>query len=954
MIERTHSEKRLLEKLRDLRPSAGVLARCEDPERCAALYRGVLVRAALAIERGAVTMEALLDTALAAVPAPERALVHLDRFLEAAMSPSGMLTQFLRAPRLLTDFLILISSSHWLADALVRDAGLFRWLLASDVLEQSPTRAAFVEAAMGAKHRFDHADRRMDALRRFQRRELLRIAAADLLGRKPFPRVVADLSALADALLAAVLEEAVATVTRRRGEAVDARIAVIALGKLGGRELNYSSDIDLMIVHQPAHTGDPTQHDAVVAVVKEMLRLLTAHSAEGMLYRTDLRLRPDGAAGAPALSLDATLAYYERRGALWERQMLLRARPCAGDADLGAEFLHRIAPFVYPRTTLRPPSQLLADVQSRLAERWNADRDVKHMRGGIRHVEFSLQALQMLHAKNTAVRTPSTMAAIDALAAEGLLEPEEEALLRDAYVFLRRVEHAVQIDRFEQTHALPRHEAELQRLAWVLGFDSVDAFGQRLGRIQDNVIRICDGMLGAKDTAAEEETQVLPPSLARESRARPLLHDLIHGRSSAPRSTPERQRLRAVMPELLREIAASPLPLSAFACIEQFVAASGSRGGLAYLEHPDARRLLLRLAALAPVALGGLARDPLALELVFSGWEESRLDDARLQLVAGTSALASLLLGDGGMSAYGEALTRTADVILQRIIGRLHDGSFPFAVLAMGKYGSAELIPGSDLDVILLYSAVTPSAQESAQRLARALIADMRGGVVPPLYEVDARLRPEGRSAPLAVSVEAWRQYLAERASPWERQSLLRARVAFDTGGLGAEIDTVIRQQRAAYRSSRESVDRLRAMRLAMEPENRFRQADFIDIKKSAGGLVDAEFAAQQLQLADPDLPRGGTMEVLAEAGRHRQTIAPVVERLRGHYDRLRRMQLFLRLLVDTPSNLVPKEEQPRMLLAAALGFPGTTPMLDDLRERMAGARRDFEFILDTISSPTP
>jgi glutamate-ammonia-ligase adenylyltransferase len=973
VIQRTHTEKRLLEQLRDARPSNAVLARCSDADRCTRLYQGILVRAAMTIERGATTMDVLLSEALEHVPSPERALVHLDRFLEASMSPSGILEHFLRAPRLLSDYLLLISSSLWLADTMVRDAGLFRWLLASDVLDQMPSHAAIIDAAHAALQRFERPELRRSALRRFQRRELMRIAAADLMGRKPFAAVVAELSALADAVVDCALTEAIAIIERRRGRPINARICVIALGKLGGHELNYSSDIDLMIVYdghlpltpsigrtesEPLRgTGDNTPHDDTIAVVKEMLRILTESSSEGMLYRTDLRLRPDGSTGALALSRSATITYYERRGALWERQMLLRARVCAGDADLGAELFDRLEPFVYPRTMLRLPSVLLADIHSRLAERWSDDGNVKHMRGGIRHIEFSLQALQMLHAQRHPLRTPSTLSALAAFTAEHLLQPEEEALLRDAYVFLRRVEHVLQLEAFEQTHSLPTDAADLLRIAWTLGFENADKFQRRLRQTRHAVDRICGEILGTgpeKDHEDENDREALSPLpqvLADDARTRLLLHDIVEGRSSAPRSTGERQRLKAMLPELLQDVIATPLPMQALAGIEHFTHAAGATGGLSYLENTRARRLLMRLAALAPVALRELERDPLALELVFSGWEADALDDVRYQRVVAISALAALLLDDGGVDTYGQTLSAVADTILQRTIAQLHDDSFPFAVLALGKYGSEELIPGSDLDVILLYNASEVEHHERAQQLARDVIQAMQGKGAPALYEIDARLRPEGRSAPLAVTRDAWQRYLRERASLWERQSLLRARVPAGDASFAAEIMSVIESVRTQGQLSHNDVAAIRSMRLKMEPENRFRQPDFIDIKKSAGGLVDAEFAAQALQLAFPALRTGRTVDVLHQAVDLFPDIAAPVRQLSAHYLFLRRLQVFFRLLIDTPSNLFPVEEEAQLRLASAMGIEGVIELREVMRTGMFEARKNFDFILRTVSS---
>ncbi len=950
----------MLEELSALRPAETVLARCQDAERCARLYRGILVRAALTIERGAVIMEALLGDTLQKVPAPERVLVHFDRFLEASLSPSGILEHFLRTPRLLSDYFLLISSSLWLADTMVRDAELFRWLLTSDALDAAPSHAGIVDAARMTMRRFDRPELRINALRRFQRRELLRIAAADLMGRKRFPAIVAELSALADAIVASALDESLSAVERRRGHSIDASIAVIALGKLGGMELNYSSDIDLMIVYRslssegianddlPGMTGT---HDDVIAVVKEMLRILTGSGSEGMLYRTDLRLRPDGAAGALALSLPASVTYYERRGAMWERQMLLRARCCAGEADLGDELLRRLEPFVHPRTLLRLPSALLADIRARLAARWSDEHDIKHMRGGIRHIEFSLQALQMLHAHRPVLRTPSTTRAIELLAREGLLQPEEEALLGSAYIFLRRIEHVLQLEHFEQTHTLPSDENDLRRVAWTLGFESAAAFARKLQQTRDDVDRICGGILRAAEESGGERADVLPPFPAEDARSRQLLHDIVEGRSSAPRSAVDRERLARLLPSLLQEIAALPLPAQILTGIEQFIHGTDKAGGVTFLENSRARLLLLRLAALAPVALSQLERDPLVLELVFSGWNANALDAVRLSRVASISALAALLLDDCGMDHYSRVLTDTADTVLRRALEKLNAGSLPFAVLALGKYGSAELIPGSDLDVILFYDAETSDQHEHAQQLARDLLKEMQCGVIPPLYDVDARLRPEGRSAPLAVTVDAWRQYLADRASLWERQSLLRARIAAGDSGLASRIMSVIDGVRAGTHLAPDDISAIRAMRLKMEPENRFRQPDFFDIKKSAGGLIDAEFAAQTLQLALPALKTGGTAEVLREAGDLLPELAEPIARLRVHYVFLRRLQLFFRLRIETPSNIFPVQREARQLLAAAMAMENEHTLMETLRRNMAAARRDLNSVLAAVTS---
>ncbi|MBR9977057.1 MAG: hypothetical protein KFH87_03130 [Bacteroidetes bacterium] len=982
VIQPSHTEKRLLARLKEARPADSILARCEDEDRCVRLYRDILVRAAQTIDRAALTLETRLEQALQQVPLPERALVHLHRFLEASLSPARILEHILRTPRLLTDFLLLSSSSLWLADALVRDAGLFRWLLATDVLEQAPSDTEILAGARSALVRFDRSELRMNALRRYQRRQLLRIASADILQKKPLTVVVRELSDLADAVLVCALDEAVTLHGQRRGRPPAARIAVIALGKLGGRELNYSSDIDIMFVYdrmpavethreadarcEPADRRaiadeaedaaqlappDTVVSDDAVTIVKELLRLLTGSSSEGMLYRTDLRLRPDGAAGAPALSLDATVTYYERRGALWERQMLLRSRTCAGDRILGEMLLRRLEPFVYPRGTRRLPSELLVNIHTRLSGRWHDERNVKHMRGGIRHIEFSLQAIQMVHAQLVSLRTPSTLESISACAARGLLQPEEEALLRDAYVFLRRVEHALQLEQFEQTHTLPGNDTGMLRVSRTLGFETHAMFHRRLRRTRSSVERICDGILAAETDDNRGEVQPSSPIPTDDPRLRTILRDLVDGREDARRSSNDRRRMDTLLPALLADASATPLPVEALAGIEQFTYSAAPAGALSYIEHQQTRQFLLHLAACAPVALRRLERDPLLLELVFSGWDEQHLNDARLYDVSFVSALATLILGDSDIDAFGRAISEIADTVLRRTLLRLHDASFPFAVLALGKYGSAELIPGSDLDVIFLYDTNDDADHERAQKYGRAVIREMRGDRVPPLFECDTRLRPEGRSAPLAVSITAWQRYFQERASLWERQSLLRSRLVAGDAGLMARISKAIHAQRMTRTLTADDLAEIRAMRLRMEADGMTRQASRIDIKRAPGGLIDAEFAAQVLQLHAAALPAGGTSPALSQAARLFPSLSDAVTRLRHHHCRLRLLQLFLRLLLDTPSNHLPPEKERSHRLAAVMGIEGSEGLTEELSMEMRQARIDFDFVFETVSS---
>lgn len=945
MIPRSHTEKRVLSALAQAAPPDVVLRRCADAAHGTALYRSLLVRATLARENGATIFAKLLDEGLYAIPDPERALLHLERVVDAAFNVASVVEMLTTHPRIFGALLRLLAASEWITDTLVRDAELLRWLL---------LEAGYVErgiAAMNAEAvaitgRFTSVSGQLRALRRFQRRELLRIVSSDVLGMREMPSILRELSALADIIVGRAWEMAAATVEQRRQLRITVPVVILALGKLGGGELNYSSDIDLMIVYDAAgHPEAIAMHDVITATVAEMVRLLSEQTAEGQLYRTDLRLRPDGAAGPLAISRQAALNYYEQRGADWERQMLLRARVCAGDADTGRSFLRELYPFIFPRTFRRLPSEIFSETMARLAERWANEDNVKHMRGGIRHIEFTLQALQRVHgAGDSAVLTPSTLASLDALSARGYLTLEEHALLRRAYLFLRRVEHAIMIDRFEQTHALEEEDRQRTRIAWLLGFEHSGELDRQLRAVRNDVDRICadlmmvheqDGDVAERSDGVSSTSCVLPGA---------LLRDLTDGRSEKGRDSIHRDRLRALLPQLRLDIASERLPLTCLTALENLMHRSTYPGEIiTLLEQPHPRSILLRLASLAPVLLRMFENDPFLLELMFSGWNTD-LAHERLKRVSETAAIAQLLMDASDIAACGERLTQVVDHILGDCISGTSTGQ-GVCVIALGKYGSRELIPGSDLDVVFVHDPGSVGTDEAQSSVRSIILLMQQAG-----YAVDARLRPEGASAPLSISLDAWMDYMNRRASLWEKQSLLRARV-LGPPVLRKQVSDRIDDVLGSLRTTRGDLEAIDAMRRKMEPENRFRREDFIDIKRSPGGLVDVEFAWQMYCLTLPVVDRLKARASAINPQGMPHDLHASFDRMLPRYHDLRVLQLRLRLLVETPSNLYPSDETQRTLIAAAQSFPHWSQHLDWLKTVMREIREEYHRIRKALQS---
>jgi len=419
-----------------------------------------------------------LLTVLGDIANPDQVLVNLERFARSTTSRLDLFRYLARNPRAIEILVTLFAGSQFLTEILLRNPEYFKRLIERKHLARLKSTGQLHAEAHTAIAPFTNVDEQLDALRRFQRWELLRIGACDLLGLFDLLTVTAQLSRLADGLVRACL-----SVAAVQSSTAPSGFAVIALGKLGGGELNYSSDIDLLFL---AASETMTYH----RLGQWLIEALTRMTPEGFLYRVDMRLRPWGQSGALVSSLDGYIAYLRNHARLWEKQALLKARVIAGDEAVGNEFLRRAEPLLFELTSeavradVRALKQRIEAQLRRNGQEWG---EVKLGEGSIRDVEFVTQYLQLAHGgKHPEVRSPNTLDALVRLFASGFLSADEYRVLADGYTFLRTVEHHLQMMHYRQTHMLPNHTEQLTRLAQRLGFQGPSASSQLLARYQQH------------------------------------------------------------------------------------------------------------------------------------------------------------------------------------------------------------------------------------------------------------------------------------------------------------------------------------------------------------------------------------------------------------------------------------------------------------------------------------
>ncbi len=792
-----------------------------------------------------------------------------------------------------------------------------------------------VEDAMTALAQVKPAARReavAAALRQAKRQVALTCALADIGGQWKLEQVTGALSALAEATLVLAVAHLLRT-AHGAGElalpdpgdpAAGGGFTVLGMGKFGARELNYSSDIDLVLLFDPAapiyteRTADHAMVGFFSRIARGLVGLMETRDADGYVFRTDLRLRPDPSATPPAIAITNAITYYESMGQNWERAAMIKARPVAGDLSLGNQFLEAIRPFVWRRGL---DFAAVADIQAmkrRIDEHKGgglsgsddpvqriAGHNVKLGEGGIREIEFLVQTLQLVWGgRDPGLRDRTTLGALRLLTRAGHVPRRAARELAQAYQFLRRVEHRLQMVNDRQTHVLPDKPEDLSRIAVFLGYPDAVSFARtlidQLARVRVQYAAVFDVLpsplydsapgpaldfRGDDPSPPETVAALRSMGFTAPERIVARVRSWVAGHVRALRSARARDLMDQMLPTILGRIGAQPHPDETFTRFDRFLSAQPAGVQLLSLFQRNPS-LLDRIAAVlgaSPRLADHLAANASALEGLLSPGEENapatlrrRLRDARSleeaieltsRAVKEEDFAISVATMDGRLDADEAGIRRTAmaDAALRSLLpvvqadftarfGQVRGGGM--AVVALGKAGGKEMLAGSDLDLMFLYDhpadvteshgARTMAVSQWFGRLAHAYVAALTApGVEGQLYAVDMRLRPSGNKGPVAVSLEGFRRYHEKDAWTWERMALTRARVIAGPAALRTRVQeaiaTAIAGDSATVRADAAAM-RVRMLR-ELPPDGPW------DVKPRPGGQIEVEFVAQVLQL---------------------------------------------------------------------------------------------------------
>ena len=939
----------------------------------------------------------------------DMALHNFERFSEKFLDKDHLYTQLTESPSLFVALIFLFSGSQVLTDALLKEPSYVDWLSRPETLANSKSKDMLMRdfyemAEFQSKNIFS-------VLRKFKKREYIRIGLRDLLGKVGFKETVEDISNLADVCLQAAYEHADRELQKKFGRPVyqdangnwiESEFAILGMGKLGGRELNYSSDIDLIYIYTSSQgetrsTSESSitsisNHEYFTKLALDITKSLHEITSDGNVFRVDLELRPEGNSGEIVNSLTSCEIYYQSWGRTWERQALIKARVSAGSENLGKEFFEMIEPFIYRRSL---DFEAIEEIKS-MKYQINKSLKGKHSKGniklgfgGIREVEFTIQAYQLLlGGRDKSLRVRDSLGAMKTLYEKNILTEADHNHLREAYIFLRNLENRVQITFGLQTYLLPDNEIDLAVLARKMRIagDSQKNLADNLMKEYETHTRFV-GTLFAEQFVEKEKREAAETLSSEWDRSRigeeqftesmlaeiPFLPDpkrtyrfLKSFRDGTKFSHPSVQSIQefySIIPKIFQQCRRVPKPDSAIENLCRFVEATGARESFLSLfqsnekflelllilfgssgmlsqiliKRPDLVDVLTDMEAIYRFKLAEKIQEDLNSALKTSpDFESKSLVLRRTKQAEELRIGVRYLIKEADLAGTLKDLSNLADVFLQTVYriaceeqksGNHND----FCIIGMGKLGGHELNFGSDLDVLLVYdegeSDPPPEGfsgyYSALSQMIYKLTSEMTSAGY--AYKIDTELRPEGDAGALVLSVQGYEKYFKSRARIWEQQALVRARFVAGNAEVGKKFIEAVHQFVYQDKFEYGSLIEISRLRERMEQELAKESTKGKNVKLGFGGLADIEFAVQIIQLMHgkkfPRLRQTNTLSALKSFVALGLIDQDMAEELQDSYLFLRNLECALRIIRQTPTNTLPKDNKELAPLARLLGY---------------------------------
>ncbi|MFO7525857.1 MAG: hypothetical protein R6W68_10410 [Ignavibacteriaceae bacterium] len=879
---------------------------------------------------------------------------NLIRIIENQFDRIFFLKECLNYPHHIEVLVNLASNSNYLADILVRNPEYFFIITNPDKLKTPLNEQEYFNLISDSVNRFKTYEGKVNALRNLKRRELLRIGIADIYLKGNLERITTELSLLAKSITAVLFDLCYEQILDKHIiKNVSNKYCLIALGKLGGGELNYSSDIDLIVFTSKNSFIDKRiyYNQLITETVQLFIEQSSSLSSKGFLYRVDFRLRPDGRNAPLCDSINQYQNYYELRGEDWERQMLIKSGFIGGSNNLYKRFYSYIEKFIYPSSFSVSPLQQIRKLKSNIEKRIAGDENIKLIPGGIRDIEFSVQALQLLNGgKNKSIQTGNTLSAIKGLYNSGLLSDNESITLTGAYIYYRKIEHFLQLMNNAQTHTIPESGELPEKISHYLGFKTSAEFRHKLKYYRKAVLEIYHSITGADEIKSDSDFNRI--NFSDKKRALDNYNFLQYGKGifgSKKFDNTTTLLFENIINDLFRYLEKS---ISPDLVIENFVRIirSATFPKIWYKEFEDKNyfKLFLLLCEFSQYSINLFAEDKYLRDLFLSRKCFSKIDKRYFPVLSTKEILfilsfqytSGMITADNVNSLLSDFLIAKIDASV-RIFSKDKKWKNDFIVIAMGSLGAEEITFKSDIDLIFVVDGMNkyPRIQNEFQEL----LIGIKKALAP--FEVDCRLRPEGQSSQLVWDLNKYSDYLVARARIWELQAFLKVNLIFGNKKL---FNTLLSKYVEVVKSI--DINDIKIEMLAMHKKliTSDNYSDSVNIKKCPGGLTEAEFVISYILLTDSKLD----YKFMAGRGRISTNILSLVrqnkndlEILVTNFRLLKSIDLANQNIFDIKTSRIPADTVKLKMLAIYLGYKDHKSFLNELNGMIIKNSKVFERI---------
>ncbi|GJQ63483.1 MAG: hypothetical protein SCALA702_25360 [Melioribacteraceae bacterium] len=875
---------------------------------------------------------------------------NLLRMINGLFDKRSFLSEAVDYPHHIEILVAIAANSNYLTDIIVRNPEYLYQIFDNDYLTKIITREAITLEIGGTLKKFKNFNTRLNFIRLLKRRYLLKIGVNDILGNRTLFETTRALAILANAVCSSVFDLCFEEVKEKNNVSFSQNsYALCSLGKLGGLELNYSSDVDFILFYEKNEVENKKE---IFEILTETVHLFVNSCMDktdrGFLYRVDFRLRPDGRNSPLCRAFGDYMRYYETRGEDWERQMLIKTGFTGGSVELYNKFIKFISSFVYPSSFAVSPVTQIRGMKAKIEKRTGEDKNIKTFAGGIRDIEFSVQALQLINGgKFKSLHTGNSLIALDELEKHQLLTPEEAEVYREAYIFYRRIEHYLQLMNDTQTHVIPVSGELPQKLADYFNFNSVEIFNSKLEEYRKSVRSVYNSIMESGNEN-DNEISIEQIKFTDNNRAEKNFRflrtgaGLLGNKNFDSRTIQMFEKIFRVLHNSLQKSFYPDLMLENFSR----VISAATFPSIWYHEFQNESffEKTLQIFEHAQKACDLLVTEKQLGELILS----RKTFIKNLSDEFDSFSLKGILFTLSVQFSAGLIDHNTVSAVLQNFIRReIRKEALPllkkyrFSVISLGSFATGGMTFESDADLVVIASDIEryPNIQEDFQKL----LYELKSKLFP--FEIDFRLRPEGNKSPLVSDISTFKKYLGGRARIWEFQAFSKISLIAGDLNIYNEFTDAVTSNFKRF-SAPEVMGEMREMLKKINADAGSPFSDAINLKKSKGGLVTLDFALHSLILSDPDLYKLLLGKTYEEKVLHLHEVNKITKDLYlNGFKLLKTAEISLQVLFNKAKPNTPTDEAGKKRFAAYVKMISEFDVNVDLRLYMDKIKNEFNKI---------